>query len=217
MARFSVASAWPLKRDDTEELKKQGEIFANDKLEEFKEAAQAGNKSTLAHLMGDLLVKVKNVQANNEVLLPRITKITNWIKSLSDGDLNGFFRGRALNLFVSAVDGNRDNFSYYWFDSCAKWIERRSDSTSSQLKTDLNTSRSMIIDARDDLDSHAQIFVQGIKKIRQLSSGGKSGENAEQIRAVVQEFERMKQTIKLTEKTQAAVDKIDDIIKSLKV
>lgn len=75
----------------------------------------------------------------------------------------------------------------------------------------------MIIDARDDLDSHAQIFVQGIKKIKELSAGGKSGENAEQIRAVVADFEKMKQTIRLTEKTQAALDMIDSVIKSLKV
>jgi hypothetical protein len=217
MSRFAASCAWPLKRNDTDDLIKQGEEFANDKLEEFKEAAKSGNNAVLIQLMGSLFSKVKEVQGNNEVLLPRIIKATGWIKSLTDGDLGGFFRGRALNFLVSTIDGNRDNFSYYWFDASAKWIERRANSTSSQLKTDLDTSRTMIIDARDDLDSHAQIFVQGIKKIKELSAGGKSGENAEQIRAVVADFEKMKQTIRLTEKTQAALDMIDSVIKSLKV
>ena len=209
---FSGSRGWRLTWNDTDCLIREGEAFANNKLEDFREAAEKKNATALKEMTKDLLNVVKNVQKNNDKLLPRIIWVVDKIKSLSDKDLNGFFAGRFLHLFVAGIDGNRDNYSYYWFDAAAKWIERRLNATSDTLKTDMTDSRNMIIDARDDLDSHAQIFVQGVKKIRELASGGNAGENASEIRKVVQNLQLMKETIRLTEKTQASIDKIQEMI-----
>ena len=215
MSVFLDCYGWRLTWNDTDCLIREGEAFANNKLENFRAAAEKNDATALKEMTKDLLNVVKKVQKNNDKLLPRITWIIDKIKSLSDADLNGFFAGRFLHLFVAAVDGNRDNYSYYWFDAAAKWVEKRFDATSGTLKTDLTDSRNMIIDARDELDSHAQIFVHGVKKIRQLSSDGKSGENTSEIRKVVQNLELMKETIRLTEKTQATVDKIQEMINNI--
>ena len=194
---------------------KKAEQFANKKLQDFKDAAQKDDKKRMADLVKDVLKLLKSVERNNNKLLSTIDILTNAVKFTSDRELDGWFWSRLLHFVVSAIDGNRDNYSYYMFDGCSKWIERRVGSVKGDLKDRLDNSRKLIIDARDDLDSHAQIFVQGIKKIRELSSDGKAGKNADEIRAVVETFQKMKKTIRLREKTTASIQSVEDIIKSL--
>jgi len=205
-----------MKCNDTEKLIKKGEAFANDRLVDFQGAGQNGNSSSMAEMTNDLLVLVNKVQENNKVLTSFIENIVSSIKYLTDRNLHNFFYGRALHLLVAAVDGNRDNFSYYMLDASAKWIELRVESTPSQVKSDFESTRSLLLDARDNLDSHAQVFIKGIKTIRKLSSGGMSGEHEQDIRAVVDRFQEMMQTFKLIEMTQTSIQKIESIINYLK-
>lgn len=204
------------KSNDVDQLKKDIETNASCNLQEFKDALLRDDKQTLKQLTTDGLLKViKRAEENNKVLIPKIFSVTSWIKSLSDRDLNGFFASKSLYYFVSVIDGKRDNISYYTFDAGREWIERRLDSTSGAFNRNLRQSRDLIVSARDDLDSNAQIFVQGVKKIKELSSAGKAGSNGQEIRNVVSQFEEMKQNMKLTEKTETAINKITQSIESL--
>lgn len=204
----SCICAWPIKKDDTPQLKEDIERIANHQLKEFIADYESSDFEKIASHLDELHQVLFDVQENNNKLLPTINRFTNWIKYLSERDLDSFLWGRLINLLVSAIDGNRDNFSYYRFEAAREWIDRRVQHTLGGIKQNFEKMRQLIVSARDDLDSHAQIFVQGIKKIKALSAAGKAGQNADDIRKVVLEFEAMKKDMKLPEKTQAAIDMV---------
>lgn len=199
-----------MKPDDSEKQKTKGEEFANNRLLEFIASVKTNDVSAMVDMTSDLLDLVLEVAKNNERLLPFIGKVINWIKFFSEKDLNSWLglNGRALHLLVSAVDGNRDNFSYYMFEGARLWIDKRLQPMTTVQQKHYNLVKKAIISARDDLDSHAQVFVQSVKKIRELSSGGNAGRNQEEIRAVVSELEKTMATSKLFELTNIAIDEI---------
>jgi len=202
-------------KDNLEMLQKDIETIASHGLDEFKASSESGDKQALTSHTQVVLDTLTRVQDNNKVLVSNINRVTGWISSLTSRDLNGFLVGRALHFLVSSIDGKRDNFSYYMFEAAREWIDRRKAFTTGSFNSNLSSSRNLIVEARDDLDSNAQVFVQGIKKIRQLTASGRSGENQGEIRSVVNQFDRMKETSAFVQKTEAAIHQVQETIKTL--
>lgn len=185
-------------------------------MEEFKAAVKSNDKNTIAQLVADeLLAAVDEAFENNKKFFPTIDSVLKRITDMSNGNLNNWFRAGALSLLVRAIDGNRDNLSYYRLDAGKLWVDRRVESTSGQLKSDLTDARTKVVDARDTLDALAQVFVKGIKDIKQLTPNPfTTGRNTEAIRAVVTTMNKAfdGSDVKLFGKYQAAVDRIKGII-----
>lgn len=125
----------------------------------------------MAALLGDLIATIGDANHNNnQKLLPEIKKTLDMINSLADQQDKWYARS-ALRFLVTGIDGNRDNKSYYTLDAGREWIERRLSSTSGQLNQDLKATQAKIVDARDFLDEHAHVFVEGIKTLVKLTEG----------------------------------------------
>jgi len=210
-----TVNAWPLKKDDTEELKKQIEVKANKNLGEFIMDVKDNDVAKIKQNLVDLKQIVEDVQKNNHKLIPFINGVVGTLNFYANRDLKCLWGG-LLHLTVAAVDGNRDNYSYYTFEAAKEWIKRRVNDTHDPLKQGLDDSFNKINAAQEDLDSHAQVFVSGIKKLNELSSGGKAGKNQEEIRKVVAELVHNKEDGKLLEKTDAAIAQIQTTTDNVK-
>jgi len=206
-----TVNAWPVKKDDTEELKKQIEVTANKNLGEFIMDVKANDVAKIKQHLKDLKQIVEDVQKNNHKLIPFINGVVETLVFYTKRDLNIVWGG-LVHLTAAAIDGNRDNYSYYTFEAAKEWIKRRVNNTHDALKQGLDDSFNKINAAQEDLDSHAQVFVSGIKKLKELSSGGNAGKNQEEIRTVVAQLVHNKEDGKLIEKTDAAIAQIQTTI-----
>ena len=206
----SVCCAIPLKRDDTPQLKAEGEKFVQDKLEEFREAAS--NSQNLKPYFNDLLNYIQKAQKNNEKLTKGIKFIVNHMQSIISHGVN-FIAIRRLHAFTATIDGNRDNVSYYVLDYSAKWIEQRLASVSGELEQNLIAIKQDIETARDALDANAQEFVNGVKNIKSWTAPTLSGgaDHASEIANVIARLNQGVQDETLVNKTNEAVISISNI------
>ena len=208
-----MCTAIPLKKDDTPELKAEGEKFASDKLQEFKTAAsKSSDPKNLQEFFNDLLVYVRRAQANNVKLTKGISKIVNRMKDITANGItlrNG--AGHRLHLLTTIIDGNRDNISYYVLDYASQWIEKRLESVSGELKSQLSSIKQDIEIARDTLDKNAQTFVKGVKDIKGWTMLAQGPKNAKLIMDVIANLVEGANDKTLVEKTNEAVSRIQTL------
>lgn len=190
--------------DDAEKWKAFVPKFADKNLDAFKTAAKNGNQQKMGQLIGDLVSVINDANSNNDKLLPRIGKVVSSVES-SANNLDSWWGRWKLRFVVKAVDGTRDNKSYYSLDAAREWIARRLSVTSGQMNSDLKEIRNKVVEARDTLDRHAQVFVQGIKKIVKLTDDD-TKKNAGKIQSIANELARdFKQTGEIIGKTNDAL------------
>ena len=142
----------------------------------------------MADYTGEIVAVLKDGQENNHKLTSRLQPIIDTIVNLSTGRMR-FFRMRSLWFMTSAIDGNRDNKSYYRLDSGREWIERRVNHTDGDLKRRLLDAQRTIVEGRDALESMAVTFVQGIKTIRAETSKRPGSEDDEVIHKTATEMQ----------------------------
>lgn len=169
----------------------------------------------MSNFTGEIVAVLKDGQANNRKLTDRLQPIINSIVSLSSGRFR-FMRMRSLWFVTSAIDGNRDNKSYYRLDSGREWIERRANHTDPELKNKLLDAQQSIVQGRDALESMAVTFVQGVKTIRAETSKRPGKEDDDLILKTVQQMQESagNKTV-LIEKTDEAIQKLEAIQKEL--
>ena len=170
--------AWQI-HDDKAQRVKEAEEAAALHLQEFIDAAKkndSGSRNQLADYTGEIISVLKDGQENNVRIADRLQPVINSIVNLSTGRLR-FMRMRSLWFLTAAIDGNRDNKSYYRLDSGREWIERRVNHTDQGLKEKLLEAQKTIIDGRDALETMAVTFVAGIKTIRAETSKRPGTEN----------------------------------------
>ena len=161
------AGGWQISDDKAQRVKEAEEAAALH-LQEFIDAAQkkeTTSRTKLADYTAEITAVLKDGQGNNHKLTDRLQPIINSIVSLSSGRFR-FMRMRSLWFLSSAIDGNRDNKSYYRLDSGREWIDRRVNHTDPDLKEKLLDAQKSIDEGRDALKTMAVTFVQGIKTIR---------------------------------------------------
>jgi len=201
--------------DDKAYWEAQVPIIAAKDLDKFLAAAKEGDKKSIGNLFQSLLSTVKSAQANNEVLLPRIKWIVTRTAAFANSDL-GVFQRAGLYSLVRLVNGKRDNKSYYTLDAVREWITRRLSSVTGKLNADMTDVQARAVDSRDFLDSHAQVFVAGIKELVRLTAGD-TLKNAPEIRSVANSMlADVKEIPVLTQKTQGLLDAVQHIIDSQK-
>lgn len=210
--------AWQISDDKAQRVKEAEEAAALH-LQEFIDAAQKNDttsRTRLADYTGEIVSVLKDGQINNRKLTDRLQPIINSIVNLSSGRLR-FMRMRSLWFITSAIDGNRDNKSYYRLDSGREWIERRINYTDPALKDKLLDAQKTIVEGRDALETMAVTFVQGIKTIRAETAkrpGTESDEVIENAAKQMQESSGNKTV--LIEKTDEAIQKLESIEKDLR-
>lgn len=208
-----VATAIPIKPDDTPKLMKEGEAFASARLDEFNQVAAADGD--LSGFFGDLLKYITKAQKNNEPLLKKIAFIVGRMKAITSGGISRIGSIR-LHALMVLVDGNRDNVSYYVLDFSSQWLERRVSSATNtdNVKKMMEETNADIKLARDTLDAGAQKFVQGVKRLRELSANMKGPENELEILAIIHAIDEGTKDTTLVTKTNDAVARIQDLAKN---
>lgn len=162
-----TCSAWKLKPDDTPRLEQEREEFAAKNLESFVAGDEAARTSFYKEA-GDIL---KAVQKNNDNVLGNSEPVERLMVKLSSGGLFDFVQMRVLQLLTNLIDGNRDNFSYYKLDAVREAAQRRLDAgVSGEEAETLQKLVKETTEARDALDTTAQAFVKGVKKIKELTA-----------------------------------------------
>lgn len=212
---LAVASAWKapnwLTHQDVKEIQGKGQKVIDEQKEDFKKAAGANDKQKMSQMTINLLNHLKTAKANNDKALPGIQKITAALRAKADKVDHSWFQGELLKLIVEAVDGNRDNISYYTLDACSIWIEERLGSIKdSAIAAKYTDAKKKIEEARDALDAQAQVFVKAVKEIKSLSdwSGSKTKQNAEKIRDEVSKVEKANAASQLEKFTNEAIEKV---------
>lgn len=144
--------------------------IAGKDLDEFNQAAQRSNLPKVGQLLDALVSTIRDAQKNNEKIVPVIGKMISAIQSLANS--GSWFGKQGLKVLVKAVNGNRDNRSYYTLDAAREWIARRLEATTgTPVKSGLEGVQDKVVIARDLLDSMAQNFVSGIKNLVALTAG----------------------------------------------
>lgn len=210
--------AWQFSDDKAQRVKEAEEAAALH-LQEFIDAAQkndSGSRNQMANFTGEIISVLKDGQSNNLKLTDRIQPLVNTIVNLSTGRLR-FMRMRSLWFITSAIDGNRDNKSYYRLDSGREWIERRVNHTDAGLKEKLLDAQKTIIDGRDALETMAVTFVESIKTIRAETSKRPGTEDDTVIENMAKQMQESSgnKTI-LINKTDEAIQKLEAIEKDLR-
>lgn len=107
--------------------------------------------------------------------------------------------------------GNRDNKSYYLLDAARVWVDKRLSAAKGQLNTDLKDIQTKVVEARDTLEGMAQVFVKGIKDLKELLKDSKA--NEQKVKDTVKGMvEVSKNAPVLAKKYDSAVDKITAVI-----
>jgi hypothetical protein len=113
------------------------------------------------------------------------------------------------------VNGKRDNKSYYLQNGAGLWCEKRvlllkpvasSSPEAKEIEKELRIFEEQLLNARDELDEAAQIYVQGIAKLVDLV--GDICKNEEKIRQVVKDLKENggKRTENVLKTAQDSVD-----------
>lgn len=188
-------------------------------MQDFIDAARKGDaasKNKMADFTAEIVTVLKDGQDNNRKI-DGLRPIIDSIISLSSGSMR-FLRMRLLWFVTSAIDGNRDNKSYYRLDSGRDWIERRANYTDSELRGKLLDAQTSIVEGRDALETMAVTFVKGIKTIIAETSKCPGKEDEELIASTAtgmkESFEGNK-TI-LIEKADEGIHKLESIEKELR-
>ena len=210
--------SWQISDDKALRIKEAEEAAASH-LQEFAEAAaknDSESRKRLADLTGEIVDVLKDGQGNNIKLTDRLQPIINSIVNLSSGRFR-FVRMRSLWFITSAIDGNRDNKSYYRLDSGREWIERRLNYTDASLRSRLVDAQQTIVEGRDALESMAVTFVQGIKTIR-AETGKRPGTEDDAL--ILSTATHMQQSsgnkTVLIGKTDEAIQKLEAIQKDMR-
>lgn len=184
LTNHTVTTAWPIKPDDKKYWEDQVTVISDRDLDQFVTAATNGDKKVIVKLLTDLKKVVSDSQSNIKTFLPFIGTAVGSLGKLAEGKSWTFsLRMISLRFIVNAIDGNRDNKSYYLLDAARVWIEKRLSSAQGQLKTDLKDIQNMVVETRDTLESMAQVFVKGVKDLKELTKDAKT--NEEKIKQTV--------------------------------
>jgi hypothetical protein len=189
--------------------------LAQTDLEQFNAAVKAEDRQKLATLVGVIVSEVDKANTNTtNRVIPGLRSVVDSISKLSEQQ---DWCGRwSLRYLVTGLDGLRDNESYYRLEAANEWIEKRLPVTSGRLNADLSTTQSQIVDARDFLDNHAQVYVKCIKDLVKLTEDSK---NEDAIKVTAHElssklshdgFEKLKQ------KSVDALNSVKELQDSLK-
>jgi hypothetical protein len=216
LSTIAATHCLPFFNDDQDKWIKFVDDFAAKDLPQFNNAASKGTTGVLPTLIGDLVDDLTATATNNAKLLPNIQKVVGSIDDLAKQLKTSWWARTKLRILVKAVDGQRDNESYYRLDAAREWVARRLNSTKGQLTSDMTTVQSQSVAARDFLDDNAQQFVQAIKAIVKLTDSD-TLKNADQIEAIADKMAAGIQNIgQLTTLTKTAVDSATALQKSQK-
>ena len=175
---LSLAAAWPIKPDDKELRIREAEEIASRDLDTFKKAVAENDKAKLAQLTLDVIDVVREAQENNKKLTAKLSPLLKVLKELTSETRQPlplesaiqFLKLRALHLLTSALDGNRDNLSYYRLDAVREWLERRTNDDGAKDVTELKNAHTYVVEARDALETMASTLVAGLKEIKDETS-----------------------------------------------
>ncbi|KAI1291119.1 hypothetical protein HDE_07648 [Halotydeus destructor] len=164
--------------------------------------------------------QLKDADANNHKLVPRVVGIINRINGLVEGNPNAVKRV-TLKSFIYMIDGVRDNKSYYLLDGIYNWIQERipilqkveENPVVRQLILDLILIKDESGKVRDSLDNRAQEYVKGVKEIHKLT--GDVAGNLAQIQKIAKDMigdpnwekEFLSQSEQLVQRTNEIVKK----------
>ena len=156
---------------------------------------------------------LSRAEANNEKLAAGISKIVGQLKTIISWGVNPA-SSHPLYVLTAAIDGNRDNVSYYVLDYCREWIDRRVESLTSapDLKQALLSIRKDIVTARDALDANAQVFVNGIKDLKNYSFMGMAWRHAKEVKAIIQKLDEGSKDTTFIIKTKDAANQIQNLL-----
>ena len=166
LALAVAVTAIPLKKDDTPQLKKEKEETVQGRLQEFV----SGDASSRTQLYQPILDILNAVQKNNKKVTGALEPVQNVMEKLAQGDHFRFLKDAGLRVITTIIDGNRDNFSYYKLDAVKEWADKRAQQVDGPEVETLRTISRQATDARDALDSMAQVFVKGVKAIKAETS-----------------------------------------------
>ena len=155
-------------------------MIASKNLDSFASAVKSGNRGELFAALNDLKGTVEEAHKNNKRLSRLLGGFVNTIKSLSTGlSATRLARMNVIRLMMKAIDGNRDNKSYFLLEAAKQFIERRlpllQDGTG--LKDLMKDTLLKVTAARDTLDGMAQIFVTGVKKMITLTDNSRTNQD----------------------------------------
>ncbi|KAI1294886.1 hypothetical protein HDE_05985 [Halotydeus destructor] len=160
---------------------KQAKINAERDLDKFEplivELAQGQNDTTdLVHQLQLLQAQIVESDKNSQFLFPNLGFLVNQINGLVQGHPN-FLQIGAFKILICAIDGPRDNKSYYLLDGAQNWVvlrvpalEAHPSDRVNKLKKELTNVQAATVDTRDTLDATAQKLVKAIKSLHALSA-----------------------------------------------
>lgn len=168
-------------KDDYKHWEDQVNVIASKNLDTFSDAVKSGNRGQLYEALNDLKGAVEDAYKNNLRLGKVLGGFVNTIKTLSTGSsLTRLARMNVIRLMAKAIDGNRDNKSYFLLEAAREWLERRLPlaEEGSELKNQMKELLPKVIAARDTLDGMAQSFVNGVKKMITLTENSRENKDA---------------------------------------
>ena len=210
----SQTLAWQFKPDDTEYWKQQPEILSSKRLKAFKKAASNEDHKKIASLLQDLKSMVEDANENNKSKGPVFQSLISRMKTLSDkqdlDQCNG--SGGRLRLLLAAIDGNKDNKSYYLYESAIQWIEKRLKAANGLIDDELSEIKDLIVEARESINTFGHTFGKGVKDMRKLLLNRQGKKNAAEIRRIVSGIIAQSKKNRTNEATEEAIKKINQLI-----
>ena len=192
---LSLAAAWLIKPDDKELRIREAEEIASRDLDTFKKAVADNDKETLKELTRKIIDVAWEAKENSEKLVAKLAPLLKVLKQLTSetrlplplASVLQFLKLRALHLLTSALDGNRDNLSYYRLDAVREWLERRTREDGAKDVIELKEAHTSAVKARDALETMASTLVAGLKEIKEETSVI-TNDNFEKIRAAAEKI-----------------------------
>ena len=203
-------SAIRAKPSNTSKLQAEGKKFVASRLSEFNKVAKKPqlSKEDRVHFVS-LLKYVKKAQANNYKISNEVMEIVARMNEIVFEGVSDT-ASRELKKLTAGINGKRYNPSYYVLDYTTEWIDKRLPATNENeiLKKTMTEIRDHLKAARDALDKNAKEFVQGVKKIKELTSMGKGADNSKDIKNIIDNLTMGAGDITYVNETDFAVDLI---------
>lgn len=202
-------------KDDYKYWESQVEVIASKELDSFAAAVESGKRGEMHAALDELKGAVEEAHKNNNRLSRVLGGFVNTIKSLSTGlSLTRLPRMNLIRLMTKAIDGNRDNKSYFLLEAARQFIDRRIPliKDGNPLKDLMKEALPKVTAARDTLDDMAQIFVNGVKKMITLTDNSRA--NQDEIARLAKDLvENGKRSEQLQQEGAAALEIIDRMYK----
>jgi hypothetical protein len=212
VALLSVLSnAWQIKPDDSSFWKNEVVRISDNKLQEWKTASAAGDNTQMYNLLQELYDTVKQAEDNNSKKGPIFNRVISRMKTLSDkSDLdNCLGSGGRFRLLLAAIDGNKDNKSYYSYEAGMEWIEKRLPFTNGQMYNELKEIQEVLTRAHESINDFGYTFGSGAKKLAKLLENKQGKKNENEIRRIVNGIVAKQATATHINDTSLALQKIE--------